>query len=103
MYENENDDKREQEGNGPIDFGRHGLWKIQVQILAASKPPNSLRGLLPLDLKRATLVYMSILPPAAILLASEAMAFSKQHLRSLPASDLNSMTSNTYVQCLSGF
>ena len=26
----------EQEGNGPIDFGRQGPWKIKVQILVAS-------------------------------------------------------------------
>ena len=49
------------------------------------------------DLKPATLitlVSMCILPQTAVFKAMEA---SKQPRRSLPASDLNSVTSNTYV------
>ena len=35
-------DLSQQEGNGPIDFGQQGLWKI-VQILVASKAQFDLR------------------------------------------------------------
>ena len=94
----------EQEGNGPINFGRQVLWKIQVQILVAStalvasKQPQ--RSNLTSYLKPATLislVSMCILPLTAILVASEAMAASKRPRRSHLISELNSVTSITYV------
>ena len=47
-----------------------------------------------------TLVSMSILHPTAILVASEAMATSKQPRRSHLTSELNSVTSITYVAML---
>ena len=44
-----------------------------------------------------TLVSMCMLPPTAILVASEAMMASKQPPRSHLTSELNSVTSITYV------
>ena len=67
----------QQEGNGPIDFGRQGLWKIEVQTLVASTAQRSnwTSDLKPVTL--ITLVSMCILPLTVIFIASEAMTAEK--------------------------
>ena len=63
-------------------------------------PPNDLGGHMTSDLKSETfitLVSMYILSLTAILVASEAMATSKWPQRSRLTSELNSVTSVTYV------
>ena len=110
---------RKQEGNGPLDLRRQGLWEIgmwcsltsitfesmcilpRISNLVASKWPQWPQNLnLTSNLKLATsitLVSLCMLPPTAILVASEAMVASKQPRRSHLASESNSVTSITYV------
>ena len=67
------------------------------------RPLNDLGGHLTSDLESATLitlVFMPILLPTAILVASEAMATSKWPRRSHLTSEFNSVTSITYVAML---
>ena len=72
-------------------------------IVASKWPPHPQRSNLNSDLKPATsitLVSMCILPLTAILVAFEAMVTSKRPQRPHPTSQLNSVTSKTYVAML---
>ena len=83
------------------DFYYLGIYvrMARITILVASKQPQwPQNSNLTSDLKSATsitLVLMSMLPLKAILVASEAIAASKQPLRSILTSDLKSVTSKT--------